>query len=215
VVSSSLAFHGKKRAKKVKSLQAIFHRFCQALGETRVCKDPEDKTSTDFVILSYWEQAGRDDVSDGLEEQAQGMMETGRRVGNPPSEGKHQGGQQHPAANSSDKSRGNWAGIQWKCGFTTQRGTGRQKAFHEPKNKSWGQPRWRSQDAALRSWTFGPRPPNSDRRRAGRTAAPARLPMQACTETATHNFSPSGRNWEKEAKKSLLLEFSGQGGSEL
>lgn len=63
------------------------------------------------------------------------MMETGRRVGNPLSEGKHHGGLQHPAAKSSDKSRGNLAGSQWKCGFMMQHGTGGQKALCEPKKK--------------------------------------------------------------------------------
>lgn len=63
------------------------------------------------------------------------MMETGRHVGNPLSEGKHHGSLQHPTAKSSDKSRGNLAGSWWKCGFTTLHGTGGQKALCEPKKK--------------------------------------------------------------------------------
>lgn len=42
-------------------------------------------------------------------------------------------GLQHPAAKSSDKSRGNLAGSRGKCGLTTQHGTGGQKVLCDSK----------------------------------------------------------------------------------
>lgn len=63
------------------------------------------------------------------------MMETGRHVGNLPSEGKHHGSLQHPTAKDRDRSRGNLAGSWWKCGFTALHGTGGQKTLCEPKKK--------------------------------------------------------------------------------
>lgn len=98
-------------------------------------------------------------------------------------------GLQHPTAKSSDKSRGNLAGSRGKCGFTTQHGTGGQKVLCDSKKKSRGQPRWRSWDTALQQWNFGSKGHHSDHRRAGRTAAPVGLLVQAHTETASHNFS--------------------------
>lgn len=99
------------------------------------------------------------------------MMETGRHVGNLPSEGKHHGSLQHPTAKDRDRSRGNLAGSWWKCGFTALHGTGGQKTCVSQKKKNPEDSH--DGDPRMLPSSNGTLVPDPTTHTAGRVAAPA------------------------------------------
>lgn len=123
------------------------------------------------------------------------MTENGRHMWNLLLEGKYCGSLQYPAAKNSDKSTGNLAGSKTIPGTATLETLG----CYSPVNRALV-PDLVTQ--AKEGWKDG---------------STSQAPSRCFTETITHTFSQSGRNWEnwKTELVYLLLKVNGQGGSEL